>query len=80
MKIGTQIGFSDGLNLEEEMIFKALAEAGFDCVDYPLMNEGYRGAIWQLSDTELRNKMEATKEIIHKNGLTVCQTHSTLEG
>ena len=80
MKIGTQIGFSDGLNLTEDEIFSALAKAGFDCVDYPLMNEGYQGAIWQLSDVELRSKMEATKEIIHKHGLTVCQTHSPLDG
>jgi len=79
MKIGTQLGFSDGLNLMEEEIFKHLSDAGFDCVDYPLMLENYDSPIWKLSDIELRNKMETTKNIIHKNGLTVGQTHSPLD-
>lgn len=80
MKIGTQLGFSDGLQLTEEEVFKHLAEAGFDCVDYPLMLESYDSPLWQLPDIELRNKMESTKNMIHHNGLTVCQTHSPLDG
>jgi len=77
MKIGT---IMEPLNsyYEEEEVFRMLAEAGFDSVDYSLIRKN-DAPMWQLSDDELPQKMEEVKSKADKYGLIIGQTHSPFQ-
>lgn len=78
MKVGT---IMEPLNsyYDEETVLRMIAEAGFDSVDYSLIRN-YKDAMWQLSDDELRQEMEAVKAKADKYGLMIGQTHSPFQG
>ena len=78
IKLGTQTGFAGGLGLGREEVYRSMAAAGFQSVDYPLMN-WYTNAMWQLSDDELKAKMSETRKVINDNGIFVGQAHSPLD-
>lgn len=78
MRIGTLRGALLELQLPDDELYKAISEAGFDSIDYSLMN-GYTNPLWQLSDEKLRMEMETVKMVIHKNGLIVGQTHAPID-
>jgi len=75
MKIGTLRGALMELGLSDEELYKTYSEIGIDSIDYSLMND-YKHPLWQLTDEELRKEMEKTKELVHKYGLIIGQTHS----
>ena len=78
IKLGTQTGFSGGLGMSRAEVYKIMSEAGFQSVDYPLMN-GYKQPIWQLSDEELKTQMTEIRKVINDNGIIVGQTHSPMD-
>lgn len=75
MKVGTLRGVLSELELPNEKLYQTLHDVGFDSIDYSLML-GYKHPMWQLSDEELRERMEIEKNIIHESGLIIGQTHS----
>lgn len=79
IKLGTQAGFAEDVGISEEEKYRLMSEAGFYSVDYPLMM-GYQDPVWQLSDEELKEKMEKIRKVINENGIVVGQTHSPLDG
>ena len=78
MKIGTQLGFEGGFDCEKEDVFQRIADIGFQSVDYPLC-EPYSDAVWQLTDQELRIKMEEILTQIKAAGMIVGQTHAPMD-
>ena len=78
MKLGTQTGFSRGLGLTRPEVYKIMHDAGFESVDYSLMN-GHTSPLWKLSDDELKAQMLQIKQDIHSGGIFVGQTHSPMD-
>ena len=75
MKLGIQ---EIGLGVSREEMFRKIAEAGFESIDYSLMN-GYRDPMWQFADEELQEKMESERKLMGKYGLIVGQTHAPMD-
>lgn len=75
MKLGIQ-HVSLGVDIEE--MYQKFSEAGFQSIDYSLMNK-YTDSIWQLSDEELKKEMESVKLRMEKYGLFTGQTHAPMD-
>ena len=76
MRIGTERGALMQMGLTEKEEYQIFSELGFDSIDYSLPY--YKNPIWQLPDSELRAIMEEQRDLIHKCGLIVGQTHSPI--
>ena len=83
MKIGVQTAnIIDPLGLEAG--FKAIREAGFDCVDYNIDHEltteavrrGERSAFFDLPEAEMLEALRPVKEAAEKNGIAISQMHA----
>lgn len=75
MKLGIQ---HVGLGVQTEETYQKFADAGFQSIDYYLMY-AYSNPIWTLSDEELKEKMEAEKQLLKKYGLVAGQTHAPMD-
>ncbi|MBQ9543696.1 MAG: sugar phosphate isomerase/epimerase [Clostridia bacterium] len=78
MILGSQIGFCGPLGASGAEVYRALNDVGIKSVDYSLM-DGYRSALWQLTDAELKERMTAEKELINSCGVIVGQSHSPMD-
>lgn len=75
MRLGIKCNFLDDIGITDDEKYRIVAKMGFDSVDYMLQYD-YKHPIWQLSDEELKIKMEGIRKIINENGLVVGQSHS----
>ena len=78
IKLGTQSGFASNIGITADEMYKIMSEVGFHSVDYSLMS-GYQSELWQLSDDELKARMTAIKDTMHRNGIVAGQTHSPMD-
>ena len=83
MKIGVQTAnILDPLGVEAG--FRAIREAGFDCVDYNIDHEfsyrdivkGRTSAFYDMSDADMLAAMRPVKEAAAKNGIEIYQMHA----
>ena len=75
IKLGTKCDFMDDTGITDDEKYGILAKMGFHSVDYSFQFD-YKNPLFQLSDEELKIKMEGIRKIINANGLVVGQTHS----